>query len=56
VSWLESKTPWSVVFVSFGSLVRSSLPQLVEIGHGVEATKQPFIWVVKRIREAGAGA
>jgi hypothetical protein len=46
-SWLESKKPRSVVFVNFGSLVRSSLPQLVEIGHGVEATKRPFIWVVK---------
>ncbi|XP_066329762.1 UDP-glycosyltransferase 73C6-like [Miscanthus floridulus] len=46
-SWLESKKPRSVVFVSFGSLVRSSLPQLVEIGHGIEATKRPFIWVVK---------
>jgi hypothetical protein len=47
VSWLESKKLRTVVFVSFGSLVRSSLPQLVEIGHGLEATKRPFIWVVK---------
>jgi hypothetical protein len=47
VSWLESKKPRTGVFVSFGSLVRSSLPQLVEIGHGLEATKRPFIWVVK---------
>ena len=47
LSWLESKKPRSVVFVSFGSLVRSSLPQLVEIGHGVEATARPFIWAVK---------
>jgi hypothetical protein len=47
VSWLESKKLRTVVFVSFGSLVRSSLPQLVEIGHGLEATKRTFIWVVK---------
>jgi hypothetical protein len=47
VSWLESKKPRTAVFVSIGSLVRSSLPQLVEIGHGLEATKRPFIWVVK---------
>ncbi|XP_062223737.1 UDP-glycosyltransferase 73E1-like [Phragmites australis] len=46
-SWLESKKPRSVVLVSFGSLVRSTLPQLVEIAHGLEATNRPFIWVVK---------
>ncbi|GJM90571.1 hypothetical protein PR202_ga06866 [Eleusine coracana subsp. coracana] len=45
--WLESKQPRSVVLVSFGSLVRSSLPQLVEIAHGMEATNRPFIWAVK---------
>ena len=56
MSWLESKNPRSVVFVSFGSLVRSSLPVLVEIGHGVKANKRPFIWVVRRIREARARA
>ncbi|TVU42924.1 hypothetical protein EJB05_09349, partial [Eragrostis curvula] len=45
--WLGSKKPRSVVFLSFGSLVRSSLPQLVEVAHGLEATNRPFIWVVK---------
>ncbi|GJN19300.1 hypothetical protein PR202_gb06561 [Eleusine coracana subsp. coracana] len=45
--WLESKEPRSVVLVSFGSLVRSSLPQLVEIAHGLEATNRPFVWAVK---------
>lgn len=45
--WLEPKKPRSVVFVSFGSLVRSSLPQLVEIARGLEATNRPFIWAVK---------
>jgi len=42
-SWFESKKPRSVVFVSFGSLVRSSVPQLAEIAHGLEASNRPFI-------------
>ncbi|RLM78820.1 UDP-glycosyltransferase 73C6-like [Panicum miliaceum] len=46
-NWLESKKPRSVVFVSFGSLVRSSVPQLAEIAHGLEASNRPFIWAVK---------
>ncbi|KAF8769696.1 hypothetical protein HU200_006302 [Digitaria exilis] len=46
-SWLDSKEHRSVVFVSFGSLVRSSLPQLIEIAHGLERSNRPFIWAVK---------
>jgi hypothetical protein len=46
-SWLDSKKLRSVVFVSFGSLARSSLPQIVEIAHGLEASGCPFIWAVK---------
>lgn len=47
LSWLDSMEPKSVVFVSFGSLVRMKASQLIEIGIGLEASNRPFIWVIK---------
>ncbi|PKU72968.1 UDP-glycosyltransferase 73C4-like [Dendrobium catenatum] len=49
-SWLDSKTPNSVMFVSFGSLSRNPISQLVQIGQGLESASSSqlsFIWVVK---------
>lgn len=46
-AWLDSMKPRSVVYVSFGSLVRQTPEQLVEIGLGLEASGLPFIWVIK---------
>ncbi|KAG0484583.1 hypothetical protein HPP92_008662 [Vanilla planifolia] len=39
--------PGSVIYVSFGSLARTPLFQLVEIGLGLEASNCPFVWVIK---------
>nr|UHB15568.1 UDP-glycosyltransferase [Paris polyphylla] len=47
LSWLDSMTPSSVLYVSFGSLVRTTITQLIEIGLGLEASGHPFIWVIK---------
>lgn len=47
VSWLDSMAPRSVVLVSFGSLATNSPSQIIEIGRGLEASNQPFIWVIK---------
>ena len=45
--WLDSKEPRSVLYVSFGTLVKYPLAQLMEIGLGLEATLLPVIWVIK---------
>ncbi|XP_050366975.1 UDP-glucose flavonoid 3-O-glucosyltransferase 7-like [Argentina anserina] len=45
--WLDSKKPHSVVYVSFGSMIRFAECQLLEIALGLEASGQDFIWVVK---------
>ncbi|KAG0484584.1 hypothetical protein HPP92_008663 [Vanilla planifolia] len=57
LSWLDDKETGSVFYVSFGSLSRNTLLQLVEIGLGLEAAKgAPFIWVVKEAEEGSEAA
>nr|QDH08898.1 UDP-glycosyltransferase 73E1-like isoform X1 [Cymbidium sinense] len=49
--WLDKQVVGSVVLVSFGSVIRNTMAQLVELGHGLEASGRPFIWVVKEVAE-----
>ncbi|KAL6218877.1 hypothetical protein ACLB2K_012084 [Fragaria x ananassa] len=46
--WLDSKKPNSVIYVSFGSVVKFDDAQLMEIALELEASRQQFIWVVKK--------
>ncbi|TVU32998.1 hypothetical protein EJB05_24767, partial [Eragrostis curvula] len=46
-AWLDEQAPDSVVYVSFGSLARKLPKQLFEVGHGLEDSGKPFLWVVK---------
>uniref|UniRef100_A0A1D1YS43 Glycosyltransferase n=1 Tax=Anthurium amnicola TaxID=1678845 RepID=A0A1D1YS43_9ARAE len=47
MSWLDSMKPRSVLYVSFGTLVRTPLSQAVEIGMALEASGHPFVWTIK---------
>lgn len=47
LEWLNSMKPRSVIYACLGSLCRLVPSQLIELGLGLEASNQPFIWVVK---------
>jgi len=53
MEWLETKKPNSVVYVCFGSIAKFSDSQLREIATGLEASGQPFMWVVRKSKEDG---
>lgn len=46
LKWLNSKMPNSVMYVSFGSVIKFDDAQLLGITLGLEASGQQLIWVV----------
>ncbi|KAJ8629990.1 hypothetical protein MRB53_023313 [Persea americana] len=56
LNWLDSKKPKSVLYSCFGSISRLTPAQLREIALGLEASDQPFVFVIRkceRIAEIG---
>ncbi|KAI7747221.1 hypothetical protein M8C21_008475, partial [Ambrosia artemisiifolia] len=51
VNWLDCKEPGSVVYACFGSSSQVTPPQLIELGLALEASKYPFIWVIRAVME-----
>lgn len=46
-NWLDSKPPGSVIYVSFGSFVRTNKTVFQELAHGLLMSGVNFIWVVR---------
>ena len=47
LNWLDKQEPGSVIYISFGSVASLAQDQIYELASGVEASKQPFLWVVR---------
>ncbi|XP_062006838.1 7-deoxyloganetic acid glucosyltransferase-like [Rosa rugosa] len=45
--WLDSQRVGSVIFVSFGSVVKLTRAQLLEFWHGLVNSASPFLWVIR---------
>lgn len=45
--WLESKSPGSVLYISFGSLVPTSKQVIEELAYGLLLSEVNFIWVIR---------
>ncbi|KAH0689346.1 hypothetical protein KY289_016704 [Solanum tuberosum] len=47
ISWLDTKPPKSVIYVSFGSLAAIEINEFLEIAWGLANSNHPFLWVVR---------
>ncbi|KAK2418276.1 UDP-glycosyltransferase [Trifolium repens] len=47
MKWLDSQKQGSVIYASLGSLCNITPTQMIELGLALEATKRPFIWVIR---------
>lgn len=61
-AWLDSKPPSSVIYISFGSVVRLNQQQVNEIAHGLLAllsgdeVEVSFLWVIRPPASEGFGS
>ncbi|KAJ3680266.1 hypothetical protein LUZ60_016544 [Juncus effusus] len=56
MDWLDSQASKSVIYVSFGSWVGPIGPEMInELALGLEKSKRPFLWVLKKEKEWQCG-
>ncbi|EFJ06399.1 hypothetical protein SELMODRAFT_430671 [Selaginella moellendorffii] len=45
--WMDAQEPGSVLYISFGSVAVLSVEQFEELAGALEASKKPFLWVIR---------
>ncbi|XP_024542897.1 anthocyanidin 3-O-glucosyltransferase 7 [Selaginella moellendorffii] len=45
--WMDTQEPGSVLYISFGSIAVLSVEQFEELVGALEASKKPFLWVIR---------
>jgi len=48
ITWLDHQKAKSVLYVSFGSVVKLSEEQFLEFWHGLVNSLKPFLWVIRK--------
>lgn len=51
IDWLSSKADSSVIYVSFGTLIKLPKSEMEEIAKGLLKSGRPFMWIVKKNEE-----
>ena len=45
--WLDDQPDGSVLYISFGTIFTLQAEQLLEVAHGLEASGQRFLWIIR---------
>nr|WIW42785.1 UDP-glycosyltransferase [Nicotiana tabacum] len=51
MKWLDSKKSSSIIYICFGSIANFTALQMRELAMGIEASRQEFIWVIRKDKE-----
>ncbi|XP_027337611.1 7-deoxyloganetic acid glucosyltransferase-like [Abrus precatorius] len=55
ITWLDHQNEKSVLYISFGTVVKLSREQLMEFWHGLVNSFKPFLWVIRKDLINGGG-
>ncbi|KAJ8759695.1 hypothetical protein K2173_009796 [Erythroxylum novogranatense] len=56
LQWLDSREPYSVLYVNFGSITWLTTEQLIEFGMGLAKSNHPFLWIIRPDMVVGGSA